>query len=294
MVKWDGHTHTQFCKHGSDVPLALYAERAVQLGFERYTVSEHPPLPDGWIDDPVLTPELAMDRSELAPYLGHVKRIKREFEGRLDVTVGLEMDYLHGSESFTEGVLAEAADGLEDVLISVHYLPGRGGMRCVDYKPDDFRVNVLEYYGSMEKVVDAYFDHIELAIRSAALWPWRKRLGHIGLIEKFRSALPPIDEAQLEERMRRTLPLLAACGVGIDVNTAGLRKATCGSVYVPEWFMRECVVRDIPLVFGSDAHRPDEVGSAWDWFESAMARAAERASADAGAGADAGAVAGSE
>lgn len=274
-MKWDGHTHTQFCKHGSDAPLRAYAERAVALGFERYTVSEHPPLPGGWIDDPTLMSELAMNRSELAAYMAHVRDVKRTFAGRLDVTVGLEMDYLHGEESFTEGVLAEASDGdgLEDVLISVHYLPGRGGMRCIDYKPEDFRDNLLAYYGSMEKVTDAYFDHVELAIRSAARWPWRRRLGHIGLIGKFRTALPPIDEAQVRERMRRTLPLLAACGVGVDVNTAGLRKSTCGRVYVPEWFMRECVARGIPLVFGSDAHRPDEVGAAWDWFEAALARA---------------------
>lgn len=275
LIKWDGHTHTQFCKHGSDNHLREYAERAVLLGFERYTVSEHPPLPDGWVDDPVLMRELAMDRAELPAYLTCVKEIKREFEGRLDVTAGLEMDYLHGSESFTEGVLSEASGLLEDVLISVHYLPGRGGMRCVDYKPDDFQGNLLAYYGSMEKVTDAYYDHIEMAIRSAAHWTWRKRLGHIQLIEKFRTALPGIDEAQVRERLERVLPLLAACGVGIDVNTAGFRKTTCGKAYVPEWFMAECVSRGIPLVFGSDAHRPMEVGSAWDWFASAMGDASK-------------------
>jgi histidinol-phosphatase (PHP family) len=273
VIKWDGHTHTQFCKHGSENHLREYATRAAALGFERYTVSEHPPLPAGWIDDPVLTPELAMDRSELPAYLASVHEVKREFQGRLDVTVGLEMDYLYGSEAFTEEVLSEAAETLEDVLISVHYLPGRGGMRCVDYKPEDFKENLLSYYGSMPKVTDAYYDHIEMAIQSAAEWTWRKRLGHMNLIEKFRTALPPIDEAHIRERLERVLPLLSACGVGIDVNTAGLRKTTCGRVYVPEWFMGECVKRDIPLVFGSDAHRPDEVGYAWDWFEAAMKKA---------------------
>jgi len=273
-IKWDGHTHTQFCKHGSDRHLREYAERAVALGFERYTVSEHPPLPAGWVDDAVVTPELAMDRSELADYLDCVDEVKRAFEGRLDVTIGLEMDYLHGNESFTEGVLEEAASRrpLEDVLVSVHFLPGRGGMRCVDYKPDDFRDNLLRYYGSMEKVTDAYFDHVELAIRSAAKWPWRKRLGHIALIEKFRTELPPVDEAQLRERLSRALPLLAECGVGIDANAAGLRKATCGKAYAPDWFLKACVDRGIEVVFGSDAHRPEEAGSGWDWFAETMDR----------------------
>jgi histidinol-phosphatase (PHP family) len=270
LLKWDGHTHTQYCKHGSDRHLREYAERAAALGFERYTVSEHPPLPEGWIDDRVLTAELAMDRSELGAYVACVEEVKREFAERLDVTVGLEMDYLFEDERFTESVLAETAGNLEDVLISVHYLPGRGGMRCIDYKPDDFHDNLLSYYGSMVKVTDAYFDHIEMAVKSTAGWQWRKRLGHINLIEKFRTELPPIDEGQLQERLERVLPLLVEYGVGIDVNTAGLRKPTCGKVYVPEWFMHECLKRDIPLVFGSDAHRPDEVGFAWEWFQTEM------------------------
>ncbi|WP_309119054.1 histidinol-phosphatase HisJ [Paenibacillus sp.] len=270
MIKWDGHTHSQFCKHGSASPLREYAARAVALGFERYTVTEHPPLPDGWIDDPALTLELAMNRSELPAYLAEASAVKREFDGRLDVAVGLEMDYLYESEPFTEDVLAEAADALEDVIVSVHYLPGRGGMRCIDYKPEDFQANLLSYYGTMEKVVDAYYDHIELAVASAAGWRWRKRLGHVNLIEKFRTALPPIDDAHVRARLERLLPRLVACGVGIDVNTAGFRKPTCGKAYVPEWFMAECAARGVELVFGSDAHRPDEVGSGWDWYADAM------------------------
>ncbi|HZG54987.1 histidinol-phosphatase HisJ [Paenibacillus sp.] len=272
MMKWDGHTHTQFCKHGSDRPLRAYAERAAELGFERYTATEHPPLPEGWVDDPVLTPELAMDRSELPLYLADATAVKRAFEGRLDVTVGLEMDYLHGRESFTEELLSEAsaAAELEDVIISVHYLPGRGGMRCVDYKPEDFRDNLLSYYGSMEKVADAYYDHVELAIRSAASWRWRRRLGHVNLIEKFRSALPPIDEAQIRERLQRLLPLLVESGVGIDANAAGLRKATCGKPYTPEWFLAACAAQGVEIVFGSDAHRPEEVGAGWDWFAASL------------------------
>lgn len=277
MIKWDGHTHTQFCKHGSANHLREYAERAAALGFERYTVSEHPPLPKQWVDDAALMRELAMDRSELKAYLDEVKAVKQEFAGRLEVTIGLEMDYLHEQESFTEGLLAEAADHLggelEDCLISVHFLPGRGGMRCVDFTADDFKEHLLSYYGSMEKVTDVYYDHVELAIAVAGKWPWRKRLGHIQLIEKFRAVLPPIDEEQVRERLMQVLPLLELHGVGIDVNTAGFRKAACGKAYVPEWFMRECLKRDIPLVYGSDAHRPEEVGSGWEWFAQAMERA---------------------
>ncbi|WP_274650323.1 histidinol-phosphatase HisJ [Paenibacillus humicola] len=266
LLKWDGHSHSHFCYHGSGRPLRDYLERAVRLGFERYSVTEHPPLPEGWVKNEKLMAELAMSRQELPEYIQCVEELKREFEGRLEVTAGLELDYLHGSESFTNRLL-ESLDGrLEDVLISVHFLPGRGGMRCVDFTPDDFREGLIDYYGSMERVVDEYFQHVELAVASAAGWKIRKRLGHIHLIEKFRLALDGIDEEQIAERVRAVVPKLREAGVGLDVNTAGMRKDTCRKPYASEWLVKECRAQGIECVYGSDAHHPDDVGQGWEWF----------------------------
>lgn len=270
MVKWDGHSHTNFCKHGHPDELERYLDRAVELKFERYSVTEHPPLPDRLIDDERLMAELAMSFAELPAYFQYVREYKKRYEGRLDIAIGLELDYLHENFAFTERIVEPWVDLLEDSVVSVHYLPGRGGMRCIDYKPDDFRVNLLDYYGKMEKVVGEYFDHVELAIETAARLPGRKRVGHIGLIEKFWKELPPIDEAQIRERMEKLLPLLQRFGVGVDVNTAGLRVATCGKPYVPEWFIRACVNLGVECVYGSDSHKPDHVGFGYDYFENVI------------------------
>jgi histidinol-phosphatase (PHP family) len=270
MIKWDGHSHTKFCKHGHPDELGRYLDRAVELGFGRYSITEHPPLPKRLVDDEQLMAELAMDFSEMPAYFEYVREYKKRYEGRLDVAIGLEFDYLHENFAFTEQIAEPWADVLEDSVMSVHYLPGRGGMRCIDYKPDDFRVHLLDYYGTMEKVVDEYFDHVELAIETAVRLPGRKRIGHIGLIEKFRRELPPVDEAQIRERLVRVLPLLQQTGVGVDVNAAGLRVAACGKPYVPEWFIRECVAAGIECIYGSDSHKPEQVGFGWDYFEQAM------------------------
>ncbi|MBO7747692.1 histidinol-phosphatase HisJ [Paenibacillus sp. MWE-103] len=265
-IKWDGHTHTKFCYHGSPDESEAYVDRALALGFDRYTISEHPPLPAEWIPDLPLMKELAMPAEELPAYMDYVTSIKQKYAGRIDVAIGLELDYLQGALPFTEAIVDRYLDKLEDVVYSVHYLPGRGGMRCIDFTPDDFAANLLSYYGTMEKVVDEYYDHVEAAIAWAAKLPMRKRIGHINLIEKFAQKLPPIDEAQLERRLTAILPKLAESGVGIDVNTAGLRVPTCGKAYVPAWFMQACAERGIPLVYGSDSHKPEHVGFGYDWF----------------------------
>ncbi|MCU6711752.1 histidinol-phosphatase HisJ [Paenibacillus sp. J5C_2022] len=272
-MKWDGHTHTKFCYHGSDAEQELYLDRAIELGFQRYTISEHPPLPEGWIVDLPLWKELAMPQDELPLYMDYAKAMKQRYEGKLEVTVGLELDYLQGGLDYTEAIVEQWQHELEDVVYSVHYLPGVGGMRCIDFTPEDFRVNLLAHYGSMDNVVNAYYDHVEEAIAFAAELPMRKRLGHINLIEKFRRELPPIDETLVRQRLERILPLLAKSGVGIDVNTAGLRVPTCGKPYVPEWFLAECRTMGISCVYGSDSHKPEHVGVGWDWYEEQMGEA---------------------
>ncbi|WP_219835513.1 histidinol-phosphatase HisJ [Paenibacillus sp. R14(2021)] len=271
-LKWDGHTHTKFCYHGSSAESEAYVDRAIELGFHRYTISEHPPLPAAWLPDERLMAELAMPEAGLPQYMDYVKSIKQKYEGRIQVTTGLELDYLQGSLSYTEAIVDRYQHVLEDVVYSVHYLPGVGGMRSIDFTPADFTANLLSYYGTMEKVVDEYYNHVEAAIEWASGLPMRKRLGHINLIEKFVKELPPIDEAQIKRRLTAIVPLLAKSGVGIDVNTAGLRVPTCGKTYVPAWFMSACSEQGVELVYGSDSHRPEHVGFGYEWFEAQLGR----------------------
>lgn len=267
-IKWDGHTHTRFCYHGSSAPQEEYLDQAIRLGFERYTISEHPPLPQAWIANQDLFAELAMPEAELPQYIRYAQQMKELYSGRIEVTVGLELDYLPGQLEYTERIVDQWHQSLEDVVYSVHYLPGAGGMRCIDFTPDDFREGILAYYGSMERVVEEYYNHVEAAIEWAARLPMRTRLGHINLIEKFHQALPAIDETQIRRRLEGIIPKLAQAGVGIDVNTAGLRVATCGKPYASEWFIRQCRLQGIDCIYGSDSHKPEHVGTGWDWYAS--------------------------
>lgn len=267
MMKWDGHTHTNFCKHGSPYVLNEYVEQAIRLGFQRYSVTEHPPLPERWVDDTMLMAELAMGMDELPLYLDAIDAAKRKYEEQIELRVGLELDYLYGNESFSEQLIDRFGHRLEEAIVSVHFLPGKGGMRCIDFTAADFREHLLTYYGSMDKVAEEYYRHVEMAVDWAAKLPFPVRLGHVQLIEKFAAELPPIDPELVRTQLVLLLDRLEAAQVGVDVNTAGIRVKTCGHPYAPPWFIQECRKRGIPLVFGSDTHRPEHVGNDWDWFE---------------------------
>lgn len=271
MMKWDGHTHSPFCKHGSAAPMEQYVQEALRQQFVRLTVTEHAPLPERWVDDDALMRELAMSEEEMESYIATVVALKCRYRGLIDVCVGLEIDHLPGRTSYTEQLLARAGEDLEEMIVSVHYVAGRrGAMHCIDYTPDDVKQNLLPYYGSMDRLMQAYYDEVECAISTAGQWSGvkvrpdlRMRLGHVDLIDKFRSVLPPFDEAHRKERLLRLLPLLVRYRMGIDVNTAGLRKPFCQQMYVQPFFIEACIAQGVPLVFGSDAHDPNEVGAHW-------------------------------
>jgi histidinol-phosphatase (PHP family) len=267
QIKWDGHTHSKFCRHGSPAELSDYLKRAIEHGFERYTISEHPPLPDAWVNNPALVAELAMQKDELPAYVDYVLGFKECYADQIEITCGLEMDYLYRNEAFSDRMVEKWAHILEDIVVSVHYLPGSGGMRCIDFTADDFKDAFLKECGSINRVVDEYYDHVEMAIEWARKLPMRKRLGHINLIEKFSCLLPEIDKSLIQRRLEGILPKLKAANLAVDVNVAGIRVPTCGHPYIPSWFISACRKNEIELVYGSDAHRPEHVGEDWDWFE---------------------------
>ena len=67
-MKVDGHTHTELCPHGSGDHLEAMVERAIELGFTDYWVTEHAPLPVNFSDafggplDDIQTASLRIDQ----------------------------------------------------------------------------------------------------------------------------------------------------------------------------------------------------------------------------------------
>ena len=57
----------------------------------------------------------------------------------------------------------------------------------------------------------------------------------------------------------RFLDAAASSGTAIEINTAGLRKE-CREMYPHPLILRLARERGVALTFGSDAHRPEEVG----------------------------------
>jgi histidinol-phosphatase (PHP family) len=266
LPKRDGHTHTEFCPHGSREATELFIHRAIELGFEIYSLTEHPPLPV-YFRDPAPDRSCGMVPQDLELYLSQAKELSDRFSNRIVVKVGLEVDFIPGFEGEIRHLLNQVGSELKDSVLSVHFLQGKDGWRCVDYSAEDFKEGLLGIYGSIEAVHEAYWLTVKQAVE-ADLGPFKpRRIGHLSLVHKFQKKFPLQDPKRFLPEVRQILDGMQARGMELDLNAAGLFKPHCQELYPSPWILREAIRRNIPLVFGSDAHSVKGVGQGFEAAE---------------------------
>lgn len=259
MVR-DGHVHTSFCPHGTSDTLKQYIENALLLNYREISFTEHAPLPEGF-EDPVPTKDSAMSINQLENYLISLKELKEEYKKDITIHIGLEVDYIEGYEKEITRFLNNYGDHLTDSILSVHFLKATDKYICLDYGLDAFQ-QLVTSLGSTEKVYNKYMETVKKSIRSdlGAFKP--TRMGHISLVRKFQTefASPPFFEKQLKE----VLEQIKKARYSLDVNSAGLRKPYCKEPYPPLSIIKEAKELEIPLIYGSDAHKSEDLGKGLD------------------------------
>lgn len=255
----DGHVHTPLCPHGTRDSYADYCEAAIELKLKGITFAEHAPLPSSFID-PTPLQDSGMDPRNLDSYIHDIQALKREYKGKLDIFLGLEVDYIEGFEKETTDFLNEVGPLLDDSILSVHFLRIDGDYLCLDYSPDIF-AQAIQLIGSTEKVYSHYFQTV-LASIQANLGSYKpRRIGHITLARKFHKRFPT--QAHFDE-LTQILTLIKQKGYELDYNGAGCIKPLCGEPYPYDRIVQQAIELNIPLVYGSDAHQARALMSGFD------------------------------
>jgi histidinol-phosphatase (PHP family) len=251
----DYHIHTSMCRHAEGEARA-YVERAVELGMREMGFADHLPFLGGWEPLHDLTDDWAMRPDELDDYVTLVLALAREYAGDLRLVLGIEADFIPETLEHTAAVLEQYP--FEYVIGSVHIVGDRFGF---DHPEMEGR---LGEYG-LDRV---HLESLELA-RQAAETGLFDVAGHLDHAAKF--GLPE-DEEAVAAAASAALRAVAAAGMALEINTGGLRKAIGRPLPAPE-LLREAHELGIPLVLGSDAHRPGDVGHGFD-HAAGLARAA--------------------
>lgn len=175
---------------------------------------------------------------QLDEYLEMIARTREAYAGRLDVRVGMEMDFFPGFEWWVES-LNERCE-FHHVLGSVHFF-GQ------DYKTRFWKGDLVAFQKQ-------YFSHLAESAETGLF----DTLAHPDLVKNLQPS--DYDFEKIEEHVAGCLDRIAVTGVAMELNTSGRLKAA------PEFnpgpamlrLMRE---RNIPVVLGSDSHVPRRVGS---------------------------------
>jgi histidinol-phosphatase (PHP family) len=238
VIRFDHHTHHDRCGHALG-SIEEYVRAALALGMEEIGITDHAPI--YWMDGDHALPGSAMARSTLPEYVDEVLGIRKRYEGRIRVLLGLEVDFAEGLEDAYREALSPYP--FDYFIGSVHQCLG-----CHIYHAGRWREDP-----DPSEVYAEYYRLIRASARSGMF----DVLGHISGIMAYGPQTCP----GLEREFIETATVLAETGVAIEVNASGIRKGT-GAPFPHPDLLRRCIEAGVPVTYGSDAHLPAEVGHA--------------------------------
>jgi histidinol-phosphatase (PHP family) len=225
-----------------------FVERAIECGLKTIGFADHNPLPNS------LGANVRMGEAELDDYVQCVFDLRRRYAGRIEVLLGLEMDYLEDLEDYLEEQVARHP--WDYIIGSIHYLDAE--CRQISW-PRNFT-------GETAWLYSRYFELVRKMVASGLC----DIVAHFDVPKRSGRAHT---EHQLGD-ITRTLKEILRVGLCLEVNTSGYRHPELPrpDTYPTRTIIAEAVALGIPLAVNSDAHTPDDVALKFDEMERFLAK----------------------
>ncbi|WP_071396827.1 histidinol-phosphatase [Bacillus tuaregi] len=237
-MKFDFHTHHDRCGHARG-SIRDYIEAALDCGLSMIGIADHSPYFGMEEDQPY--PHITMAKSEFPHYIKEVQQLKKEYEGKIDVLLGIEADFFPESVDIYRRCFQPYP--FDYIIGSVHHVDGESIFHKTRWEGLSAEQKV--------KTKNAYYDLIEKSARSGMY----EILGHIDAMKGFYPAFSTIQTNAVD----KTLQIIAEQDVAIEVNTSGKTKDV-GGWYPSYEILERALYFGVKVTFGSDAHDPERVG----------------------------------
>lgn len=243
------HTHSFFCDGSADPE--RYVEAAIRAGFHSLGFSSHAPVPfnNGFaIQDKVI----------LKNYLDSIIGLKLKYASRINIMLGLEVDYIKGMSDDFETLRKEHR--LDYVIGSVHLVrKGRANkLWFIDGPRQESYDHGLKeiFLGEIREAVTAFYEQTCQMI----LTQKPDILGHFDKVKMHnRDRYFSEKEAWYRDLVMATLEAVRQSGIITEVNTRGIYKGRSNDLYPGVWVLREMQKMKMPITLSSDAHKPEEI-----------------------------------
>ncbi|MDK9708719.1 MAG: histidinol-phosphatase [Desulforhopalus sp.] len=239
----DTHVHTKFCGHAIG-DMEEYVLAALAKGLGKITFLEH--MEEGIIS-PVTT---WLSETDFDVFFSEGERLRGKYGDRINIGMGVECGF---NPDAIDGLRARLARRSWDQIgISCHYLKVPEFDRHINLfsrKADN--IHLAQQIG-WETLMDLYLKTLSEAVRQLP----GTLLCHLDGALRHLPAMPLTSSqyAAIEEL------LLAAGdkGMAIEVNTSGITMR--GEPFPSRRILAMIRHQGTPLVLGSDAHKPEDVG----------------------------------
>lgn len=242
-MKFDLHTHHFRCGH-ADGNIRDYIEAGIAAGLSVIGISDHTPYFGDPEEHPF--PHIAMAKKEFANYVEEVLKLKQEYEGTIDVLLGIESDFFPAHAEVYRKVLAQYP--FDYIIGSVHSVS----------EVSIFNKNRWKNQNKQDKIAtkEAYYSLIQQSARSGMF----QILGHI---DAMKGNYPAFSDIPADAAIDETLRVIAENQIAIEINTSGKTKLS-GGWYPSDAILERALHYGVEVTFGSDAHTPKRVADEWD------------------------------
>ncbi len=244
----DIHNHTSRCNHATG-SMESYIKQAIAKHISVYGFSCHAPIKQG------IDPNNRMPVADIQDYLNDIKVLKEKYKNTIHITSGFEVDFIKADFIYDE-VLNSNVDYL---IGSVHFIP-QSSEKYSLFNPKFWGFDNPEFIDQYEKknideIWQNYFDSIQQMAKTQKF----DVVGHLDLIKIF-GFLPRKSPKDIALKAIQQIKSSDMC---VEINSAGLSKPI-GEQYPSVELLKLCFDMDIPITFGSDAHKTNDINSGYD------------------------------
>lgn len=239
----DGHIHTAFCHHAIG-EMKDYVLAAIAKGLQEIFFLEH-------MEEGVQTNRITwLTEEDFDSYFEEGMRLKRIYSDKISIGLGVEVGF---NPSQVDPLLKRIAKRNWDRIgISLHFLHDKKSasyLNLVSRREPQLTQLSLAEASSIEK---EYYSYLTRAVE---LLPGTVACHVDGVLRYYprrRELEPPWD------LIENLLDKIAEREIALEVNTSGL--AIRNEVFPCKKILQKAFARKIPLVAGSDAHKPEDIG----------------------------------
>ena len=250
----DWHTHNALCRHAVG-SIEDYIRKAIKLNLNVIGVSDHFPYEYLSSEIPSLKDipyeGYAMPTNNLESYILQLDNLKEKYLDQIHVRTAFEIDFFKHQNHMLNKYLKNYTDKLDYILGSVHVLFGKAGVFAFD---DGRFLNKYNEYDVNDEIYIEYYDSLQVMINSPTFD--LDIVTHFDLPKKFDKKVE--DKEIVMEKVIETLELVKKHDLTVEINTSGLRKKV-KEQYPSLEIIKILYDLDIPILLGSDAHKPEDV-----------------------------------